>query len=143
MILAVPVDTPVTDPEAFTVATKVALLDHEAPPGVASDKMVTPPVHTVVFPVIATGAVLTLIEVVVKQPVPRVYVIVAGPAEMPVTFPDPSSEILVLVVLQIPPATKSLREVVSPAHTVGAPPMPDGTIFTVTCAVAIQPIPVA
>ena len=61
---------------------------------------------------------------------------------MPVTLPDPSSEILVLVVLHAPPATKSLSEIVKPVHTVDAPPIPDGAGFTVTCAIAVQPNPV-
>ena len=67
-----PRDRAVTEPEGLTVATNVALLDHDAPPGVASERNVIPPVHIVVFPDIGTGVVLTLMVRLTVQPVPSV-----------------------------------------------------------------------
>ena len=72
MIVAVPADTPVTSPLAFTVAMPVALLLH-VPPAVASVNCVVLPIHTVCVPVIAatTGAeptVTVLVTCVVPQP---------------------------------------------------------------------------
>ena len=72
VILVVPNDTPVTDPEGLIVATEVVLLTHDVPPGVASERKVTPPVHTAMFPNIGPGNGLTLIVRVTRQPVPRV-----------------------------------------------------------------------
>ena len=60
---------------------------------------------------------------------------------MPVTVPDPVSEILVPVVLHAPPTVASLSAIDSPAHTTDEPLIPAGWGFTVTRAVAIQPTP--
>ena len=59
---AVPAATPVTSPEASTVAIE-ALPVNQAPPVVASDKVVMLPVHTVVAPVMAAGAAGTVVTV--------------------------------------------------------------------------------
>ena len=80
--------TPVTTPEASTVATPVALL-LQLPPLVASLKVDVAPWQNVVVPVIdagAAGTVFTVIpEVVIAVPqlLVTVYVIVAEPAVTP------------------------------------------------------------
>jgi hypothetical protein len=73
----VPAATPVTTPEAFTVATEV-LEDDQVPPAVTSARVVVDPAQTVVVPVIAatTGRALTVTVVVepAVQPDPFVTV---------------------------------------------------------------------
>jgi hypothetical protein len=59
-------DTPVTTPEAFTVATLVLALLH-VPVPVASLSVVVKPTHVDAIPVIAAGEVLTVTGIVVKQ----------------------------------------------------------------------------
>jgi len=63
-----PVTIPDDDP---TTASDVLLLLHVPPPGVPV-KVVVCPVHTVERPVIGDGVELTVIAVVVKQPVGNV-----------------------------------------------------------------------
>jgi hypothetical protein len=76
-MVADPAATPVTTPEALTVATAV-LLEDQAPPVVASLKVVVEPTQTLVVPVIAatTGSALTITPVVtaVVQPLALVTV---------------------------------------------------------------------
>ena len=111
LIVAVPADTPVTSPLLFTVAILVALLLH-TPPGVASANWVVPCEHTDWLPVIAatTGALPTvtvLVTWVDPQPV-TVYMIVAVPADTPVTSPLLFTvAILVALLLHTPPAVAS------------------------------------
>ena len=59
--------------------------------------------------------------------------IIAVPAETPVTLPEPSTETLVLNVLHRPPEAASFNGVEAPVHTVNAPPIEetDGNGFTV------------
>jgi hypothetical protein len=76
-MVAVPAATPVTTPEAFTVATAV-LLEAQVPPAVTSASVVVDPAQTVVVPVIAatTGKALTVtvVEELAVQPEPLVTV---------------------------------------------------------------------
>ena len=67
--------------------------------------------------------------------------IIAEPALIPDTLPEPSTDAVVLVVLHAPPARKSLIEIVDPVHTDDAPPIGEGPAFTVTTAEAKQPEP--
>jgi hypothetical protein len=55
VIVAVPAVRPLTSPDELTVATEGVLLLH-VPPGVASDKVIDKPVHTVPGPVIGAVA---------------------------------------------------------------------------------------
>ena len=76
-MVADPAATPVTTPEALTVATAV-LLEDQVPPAVASLKFVVEPTQTEAVPVIAaaTGRALTVTPVVtaVVQPLALVTV---------------------------------------------------------------------
>ena len=65
-MLPVPTVTPVTIPDALTVAVPVLL---QVPPEVASDKEVVRPRHTVIVPKIAVGNEFTVTIAVVIQPV--------------------------------------------------------------------------
>ena len=80
-----PVTAPVT---GFTVATAVALLP-QVPP--ASYSSMVAPAHKAESPIINAGAGFTVIFVVEKHPVPSVYVIVAVPDVIPVTYPVPAA----------------------------------------------------
>ena len=69
MIVAVPADTPLTIPVSDpTVAVSILLLLH-APPGTTSVNIKLAPAQTTDAPVIGPGDKLTVIEVVVAQPV--------------------------------------------------------------------------
>ncbi len=71
MILAPPVDIPVTTPLVFTLATAVLLL-LQVPPEVVSARVIADPIHTAAPPVIAPGNGFTVIVLVLRQPVGRV-----------------------------------------------------------------------
>jgi hypothetical protein len=68
-MVVIPPETPVTIPEAPTVATDVMLLLHE-PPGVTSLNDVVTPMHKLVSPVMGNGNGLTIINAVVAAPHP-------------------------------------------------------------------------
>jgi hypothetical protein len=95
--------------------------------------VVIEPTQTVVVPVIVAGNGSTVTVAVALQPVESVYVIVAAPADTPVTTPvvKPTLAVLGLLLLHVPPVEVLLREIVEPAHTFVGPVMPDGSAFTV------------
>ena len=67
---------------------------------------------------------------------------VAAPGVMPVAraVVAPVAEtVAVPLLLQVPPAVKSLRLMLDPAHTELAPPIPDGAPVTVSTMLALQP----
>jgi hypothetical protein len=76
-MVADPVATPVTTPEAFTVATAV-LLEDQVPPVVASFKPAVDPMQTSVGPVIGATAskALTVTEIVALEVQPLALVTV-------------------------------------------------------------------
>ena len=59
---------------------------------------------------------------------------VVVPAVAPVTRPvtEPIVALAVLVLLQVPPLTVLVRVTVKPVHTVAAPDITDGAVFTLT-----------
>ncbi len=104
MILAVPIETPVTSPTDETVATAVLLLVH-VPPAGEEAREETDPRHTAVFPAIDVGAEITLIFAVATHPLGRMYVTVVAPVLIPLNTPDtlfivPTARILLV---QVPP----------------------------------------
>ena len=65
---------------------------------------------------------------------------VAVPLESPVTIPVGSTvPTAVLLLLQAPPATDSVKADVRPTHTVWVPVIAAGTAFTVTAVILLQP----
>jgi hypothetical protein len=59
------------------------------------------------------GSGFTVIKVVALQPEPNAYVMVTTPGATPVTPPVASIDaMLLLLLLQVPPATELLREIV-------------------------------
>ena len=142
-MVVVPAVTPVTTPEPeTTVATEVLLLVH-VPDGVASLSVVVNPEHTAKVPVIFAGNGLTVITLVLIQPVGNVYVIVDVPATRPLTRPVPELTVaaVVLLLLHVPKGVASLNDVVRPAHTVADPVIATGNGLTVTGVVRIHPVP--
>ncbi len=62
----------------------------------------------------------------------------------PVTKPvvAPTEAIVALLLPHVPPVVASLSNVVNPAQTCSVPVTGDGAVFTVTIAVALQPVPI-
>ena len=69
-MMVVPAATPITAPDAETVATDVVPLVHDTPDVVASDTNVLPPAQTVSVPDIGTGFAFTVMRKVLKQLLP-------------------------------------------------------------------------
>ena len=142
VIVVVPIVPPVRIPVVRPiVATVVVLLVH-VPPVTASLNVMVPPMHTPVGPRIDVGEGLTLITVVVQQPVGNLYVIVAVPRDTPVTIPllIPTVATDVLLLVHVPPAVGSLIDMVAPTQTAVGPVIVPGSGFTVTVIVAAQPV---
>jgi len=140
VIAAVPADSPVTLPEASTVAIvpEVAQL----PPVVTSLSAIEEPRQTADTPVIADGVKLTVIAVEYVQPVAvNVKLIVSAPGVMPViTPPVPAVATVALLLAQLPvPISESV--VVAPSHRWVVPVIPDGKGFTVMVVTVLQPVP--
>jgi hypothetical protein len=131
-------------PEPDTVATAPFELLQPPPNGVLVSVIVLP-AHTVVGPLIAPAAVLTVTTAVVIQPPVDVYVIVAVPGagveDTPITTPvvDPTDAIAALLLLHVPPGVAELSVVVLPWHIVSTPVIFAGIGNTVKVIVAIQP----
>jgi len=140
-MIAVPENTPNTDPVvADTLAIDVLLL-LQLPPVVASDNVVESPTQTDVLPVITAGTGFTVIGVALMHPVDKVYVIDNVPDVTPVTIPvEPTVANAVLLLAQVPPPVASVSPIVDPTHTVAGPEIFAGNAFTVTVRVAIQPV---
>jgi hypothetical protein len=99
----------------------------------------------------AAGTGFTVTTVVVKQPVPNVYVIVVVPPGFapPVTVVvgvetavGVTVATVVTLLLHVPPGVASLKIVVRPEHMVVLPVIGRGTEFTVMVTVAVQPVAV-
>jgi hypothetical protein len=152
VIVVVPAVTPVTTPEADTVATAV-LLDVQVPPVVADANCVVNPEQTIFAPVIAATVgnaftVTTAVAVFVQLfEFVYVYVIVAVPALTPVT--DPVDELTIAVAVfeldHVPPVVVFAKLTLDPSHTDVVPVIAAtvGNAFTVTVVavlVALHPL---
>jgi hypothetical protein len=121
-------------PVAPTVALVLLLL--QVPPAVADDSEVVLPAHSVDVPVIEAGTALTDISLLVLQPVPSVYTIVAVPVVIPVTFPVAASIAAVVArLLHAPPVVADSSVVELPSQTWAAPVIVAGAVFTDTVCV--------
>ena len=142
VIIAVPASAPPTVPVPTpTTATEISLLD-QTPPAVISVSAIVNPAQTFVVPVMAAGSAYTVTIVLARQPVGKVYVTIAVPAETPVTTPEllPTDNIVVPEVLHVPPGDASVSVTVSPAQTCKMPLMADGKGSTIKGAVLMQPV---
>ena len=72
MIVADPAERPAIVPVVAPTGMDVILLLLQAPPGAMSVSVDVAPTQMVVMPEIAAGAELTVTELKVRQPVPRV-----------------------------------------------------------------------
>ena len=125
------------------VATPAGLM-LQVPPGLASASVLHSPTHTLCVPVITAGDGVTVTTIELLQPLPRDVVIVVVPADMPVTTPVVGSTVPTAgtLLLQVPPGEDEVSVVVSPTHTLAVPVIVPGPAFTVTVAVAKQPVAV-
>ena len=143
-MLAAPVETPVTTPDAETVALEVGELLHEPPVPVLLSVTVEP-VQTIELPEIvpALGGLLT-VTLVVTVVAPQVFVLVqlmvTEPALTPFTTADAYMvATAVLPDVHVPPPIVSPKVRWLPTHTLVVPVMGFklGTVFTVTGLVDI------
>jgi hypothetical protein len=141
-----PVATPVTKPVLLTVATRVFEL-LQLPPVAASVSWVVAPPHTVKVPVIVPAVIEELtVTIFVAEALPQLfvtaYVIVAVPAETPVTIPVlPTVATPVAPELHTPPLTASLSVMGVLVQSMDAPEMlpAPGNAFTVITVVNVLP----
>ena len=142
-IVATPPATPVTTPEAFTVATDGAA-DVHAPPATVFDNERVVAAHIVAAPVIVpafgTAFTVTVFDVLATpQLFVTVYDMVAVPAVIAVTTPE---ALIVAMPADDELHTPSVAELVNgasePTQTLGAPMIVPaaGTLLTVTLLVA-------
>jgi hypothetical protein len=139
-IAVVPADTPDTMPDDNPTVATPGVPELHVPPVGTSLRVVVLPWHTVVFPVIADGSVLTVTVVEALHPARVVYFTIVLPVDMPYTTPAVTSTVAteLLLLLHVPPVGESLSVVVLPAQIIVLPVT--GTIaFTVTVVVATQP----
>jgi hypothetical protein len=131
--------TPETKPVAeLTVAIEVEPQLH-VPPVVAQLISVVKPTQTLAVPVIASGLGLTVTILVVEHPVGNIYETTAVPLATPVTTPvaEPTTAILVLLQLQVPPVVAQARLVLNPVQTFNVPVIVAGSGFTLTVTFAV------
>lgn len=64
------------------------------------------------------------------------------PSATPLTIPEvlPMVAMVVVVLIQVPPATASLRVIVAPTHTALGPVMAAGIVYTATVVLTLQPV---
>jgi hypothetical protein len=141
-ITVVPLDRPVTTPDAETLATEVLLLLHE-PLVTVLVSVVVSPIQMLSRPEIvpATGIAITVTGYMlsaVPQPLVTEYVTIAEPTETPVTTPAVTEATAMLPLAQVPPLIVDDNVVVAPTQTVLLPEMTpaDGSGLTVIVSVA-------
>lgn len=124
-ITALPLLTPPTTPEEFTVATDVLPLVH-TPPVTTSVNTVVPAGHKAavpeIVPAFGSGFTVTIAEVTaVPQTFVTEYVMRAVPAATPETVPPLTVATPELLLLHVPPETLSVKVIARPAHNDPAP----------------------
>ena len=104
-MVAVPAVAPAVTTPVLPTLAMVALLLLHTPPPVASASVLVAPVHAYKVPVIAAGDALTVTVARAVQPDAIVYVIVAVPADTPVSAPVAAFMVAtpVLLLLHVPP----------------------------------------
>lgn len=131
---------PVNTPEATFIEAIPVLSELQVPPVVELVAVAVAPVHTVVEPPIAFGLALTVKPRVAFTPHPTEYVIVAAPAETPVTTPvDELIDALAELLLHVPPDTELDSVVVAAIHTDDEPVILPGAVRSSTVTVAGEP----
>jgi hypothetical protein len=129
-------------PVALTVATRLLLLAHVPPAGVADSSDVEP-TQRPVLPVTGDMA-FTVITFVTTQAPPNEYVMVVVPPAPEVdelhTVPSPSTvAVEVLLLVQLPPVMASLSVMKPPEHSDETPVIGPGAAFTVMTNEDVHP----
>lgn len=134
-----PEDTPTIIPVGVIVAIAGLETDHMTPP--IEVKVAVPPMHIDVGLEI-NGDGWTVTFVVLKQPVPAVYVTVAVPALNPVTIPEPDpTATMTELLFQMPPAVAQDKVIELPTQTLVPPVIAAGNGLAVITFVTVQPVP--
>jgi len=136
-IVPIPALKAVTIPDAFTVVIVGVVVLHV--PGVlASASVVEARSQILVVPVIAAGSAFTVTVAVARQLLASVKVMIALPADTPVTIPLlVTVAILVAPDVHVPEPEDSVSvSVPPPAHTVPTPPIGLGLGLSVSVRVA-------
>lgn len=138
-MVAVPALPPVTCPVVELIAAVEGLLLLQIPPPAPLVSVMELPLHTVPDPDIAVGVVFAVMVLVAMHPVEGVKVIVATPAELPVTTPlaAPTPAVGVELLLQVPVPELAVNVMLLPTHTPAGPPIV-GAAFTVIILVTAQ-----
>ena len=134
----VPIAAPYTKPDEEPIVALELLLVHVPPPALVNG--VVNPIHTCVAPLIGAGNGFIVTVFIARHPVGGVKVITEVPAETPVTMPVPAPTVAFALLLLHVPGPKSANTVVRPSHTTAIPVMGDGSEFTVTTVVVMQPV---
>ena len=134
MIVVVPELSPLTTPAALIEAT-TGLLLLQVPLPAASLRLLVPPIHNTVVPVMG-GTDVTVTTVAALQPAAVVKLMVVVPPVMPATMPVPSPIVatVVLLLVQVPAPEGSVSVVVVPAHMEVVPEL-GASAFTVMVVV--------
>lgn len=113
---------PVTRPPAVTVAVPVLLLLHAPPAGLVANVVLAPTQMTVV-PVIAAGLIFTVSVTVLVHPLLPKHVIVAVPADTPVTTPVDNATVATatLELVHVEPTIDEPNVRFAPTQTVAGP----------------------
>jgi hypothetical protein len=126
-----PAEIPETTPVIESTPASDRLPELQVPPATALERTVVEPTHTLPLPVIVAGAASTVTPRVVKQPVPKVYVITLVPADTPETTPVvPIVATDILLLAQVPPPGLVSVVVELPQRT-AVPVIDNGTGLTV------------
>ena len=138
---AAPAETPVTRPLAGSRVMPELVVLH-VPPAGESLNVTDEFTQTCTPAVIAAGSGATVTIAVAIHPLPFVKVIIAVPAATPVTMPLTGSIVAtpVLPLVQLPLPDASLNDVLASGQTSIVPSIAEGSGFTVTTAVVIQPM---
>jgi hypothetical protein len=141
-----PVTIPVPIAIGITVATASGL-ELQVPPATASLSVIVSPGHTAAAPVIGGGGVFTATVKLAEQPLPIVYNTVAVPPVVPTPLNTPVTIFIVATVVGVtvhaPPVNASVSGIVLPGtRQIDPSPLIGGGVgFTVTSAIAGQPVP--
>lgn len=137
-----PAVTPVTTPLLAPTVARVVLLLLHVPLPEASVKLIVLPVQTTAGPEMAAGVGLTVNVIDVKQPPGAIYVILAVPADIPVTMPEgePTVAIAVALLTHVPVPDELANVVLNPSQTDDDPVIDPGAAFTVIDFVTWQPV---
>jgi len=126
-MVSVPAKTPVTTPEEETVAWVGELLLHE-PPVAASARVIVLPWHTAIGPEIMPAGEPIMESILMETAVPQILVTVYFTVSIPKDTPlkTPEEEMVandVVLLLQAPPVTLSVKAMVKPNMTLVEPDM--------------------